>query len=101
VCLSTGRDGRETLPATVRHDGDEDAPRSALELAAGIGRIQPAIPRLCQELSSCMQEFQDFFHGCQCDVTTPQKLRTVVQKSDGGFDGIAQDASRCVQFVLR
>src|SRR3984893_866278 len=60
VCLSTERDGRETFPATVRHDGVEDPPRATLELAAGIGLIEPSAPRLHQEMSSRKPNFPNF-----------------------------------------
>jgi hypothetical protein len=56
VCLSTERDGCETFPATVRHDGVEDAPRTTLDLTAGIVLIEAAIPRLGKEMSSCMPD---------------------------------------------
>jgi hypothetical protein len=60
VCLSAERDGRETFLATVRHDGVEDPPRTALELAAGIGLIEPSAPRLPQEMSSRKPNFPNF-----------------------------------------
>src|SRR5260370_40093594 len=91
VCLSTERDGRETFPATVRHDGVEDAPRTILELAAGIGPIQPTLPRLQQEISNRVPDLPGFFHECQCDASPPRKLRTLVQKTDGIFDDSAHD----------
>src|SRR5712692_7021608 len=101
MCLSTERDGRETFPASVRHDGVEDSPRATLELAAAIVLIEPATRRLNQETSNGVADLPDFFHDCQCDATPPRKLRTLVQKTDGVFDEIAHNASRCVQILAQ
>jgi hypothetical protein len=81
VRLSTERHGRETLSATVRHDGVEDAARAGLDLAAGIVLIQPVIPRLDDATSGGMPEFQDFFHAAQCAATVSRKHRTLVPKN--------------------
>jgi hypothetical protein len=101
VRLSAERDGRETLPATVRHDRVEDPPGTTLELAAGIGLIQSAIPCLGQRASRGAPDVPDGFHYAQCDATAPRKLRTLVQKIGQLFDQDAQQPSRCVQFLLR
>src|SRR5689334_868743 len=101
MCLSTERDGRETFPATVRHDGVEDAARARLELTAGIGLIQPTIPRPYQETSNRTPELPGFFHACQCDGTPSRKLQAVAQKTANVVDQLAQEPSRWVQFLLR